>query len=257
VFGRHEPEWKNHRLYVTRKVDGVWTEPELAPFSRGVDTSAAHFAPDGKSLLFVSSRSPSGGERVGEAREGNVWRVSWDGRNWGVPQMLPAPINGPDSYEIDAVEVNGGVIYFTTMGHGAEAARPDMFRAVPTATGYRVEPLREFNTEKVESTLFVTPDEQLIVFHRSDDPRGLGKDDLFAARRRPDGSWSPEVHLGAGTNSPEYEYGPEVSPDGTTLYFTTHRDGKVEIMAVDLKLAMGEYETGDGRIKPGFPVAVL
>ncbi len=57
VFGRHDEDWQNHRLYMTRLVDDAWTEPQLLPFTEDVDGSAPHFAPDGRSLLFVSSRS--------------------------------------------------------------------------------------------------------------------------------------------------------------------------------------------------------
>ncbi len=237
VFGRHDENWQNHRLYMTRLVDGAWTEPVRLPFTQDVDGSAPHFAPDGRSMLFVSSRSAAGQPRPQGEREVNVWRVSWDGTNWSVPQLLPAPINSP-GYEIDAVEVNGGVIYFSSMQLGENVPRPDLYRAVPAGGGYRVEPLTAFNTERTESTLYVTPDESLIIFHRADDPVGLGRDDLFAARRTASG-WGPAVHLGGGTNSPEYEYGPELSRDGRTLYFTTHRGGRAGLMAIDLDQAMG------------------
>lgn len=237
VFGRHDENWQNHRLYMTRLVDGRWTEPSRLPFTRDVDGSAPHFAPDGRSMLFVSTRSPDGEARTGEAREGNVWRVSWDGENWGEPRQLPAPINSPGN-EIDAVEVNNGVIYFSSMPRGENPPRPDLYRAQPGQGGYRVEPLTAINTDRTESTLYVTPDESLIIFHRAEDPVGLGKDDLFAARRSGAG-WGPAVHLGAGANSPEFEYGPELSHDGSTIYFTTHRSGRAGIMAIDLNEAMG------------------
>lgn len=236
VFGRHDENWQNHRLYMTRLIDGAWTEPVRLPFTEEVDGTAPHFAPDGRSMLFVSSRSAAGEPRPKGQRETNVWRVGWDGSKWGRPHMLPAPINSP-GYEIDAVEVKGGAIYFSSMPPGENAPKPDLYRAVPTRTGYRVEPLAAFNTPLVESTLYVTPDESLIVFHRAHDPAGLGKDDLFAARRKK-GGWGPAIHLGAGANSPEYEYGPEVSGDGSTLYFTTHRSGRAGIMAVNLAKAM-------------------
>jgi hypothetical protein len=251
LFGRHQPDYSDHHIYLTRLVDGAWTEPVEAPFTGGKDATAPHFAPDGRSVLFIASWAADGAPREGDAAEGNVWRVTWDGTSWGEPQMLPAPINSPAS-EIDVVEVNGGVIYFSSMrtggagpapedarGNLANGAYPDLYRAVPDgAGGYRVEPL-PFNTERTESTLYVTPDESLIVFHRAHDPRGLGKDDLFASRRQGD-NWGPEIHLGANANSAAYEYGPEVSADGSTLYFTTHRNPQAGIMAVNLAEAMGE-----------------
>jgi Tol biopolymer transport system component len=252
LFGRHQPDYSAHHIYMTRLVDGSWTDPVEAPFTRGRQATAPHFAPDGRSVLFIATWAPDGQPREGAAREGNVWRVTWDGATWGEPHMLPAPINSPAT-EIDAVEVNGGVIYFTSMraggvgpqpehtsGNAANRAYPDMYRAIPDGRGgYRVEPLADFNTERTESTLYVTPDESLILFHRADDPRGVGEDDLFAARRQGSG-WGPEIHLGADVNSADYEYGPEVSADGSTLYFTTHRGEQAGIMAVNLRAALGD-----------------
>jgi hypothetical protein len=251
LFGRHQPDYSDHHIYLTRLVNDTWTEPVEAPFTGGKSATAPHFAPDGQSVLFIASWAADGTPREGDAREGNVWRVTWDGTTWGDPHLLPAPIKSPAT-EIDAVEVNSGAIYFSSMraggagptpehtgGNPANAAYPDLYRAVPDgAGGHRLEAL-PFNTERTESTLFVTPDESLIVFHRAHDPRGLGKDDLFASRRHGD-SWGPEVHLGANVNSAAYEYGPEVSADGSTLYFTTHRNPQAGIMAANLAEAMGE-----------------
>lgn len=251
LFGRHQPDYSDHHIHITQLVDGVWSQPVEAPFTGGKQATAPHFAPDGRSVLFVASWASDGQPREGDAREGNVWRVTWDGVTWGEPQMLPAPINS-SATEIDAVEVNGGVIYFTSMraggrggapeytgGNPANAALPDLYRAVPDgAGGYRIETL-PFNTERTESTLYVTPDESLIVFHRADDPRGVGEDDLFAARRQGDG-WGEEIHLGAGVNSETYEYGPEISADGSTLYFTSHHGAHAAIKAVGLADALGE-----------------
>lgn len=236
VFGRHDKDYKNHRLFVTRFAGDRWSEPEALPFSRDVSATAPHFAPDGRSLLFISSRSLAGEERTGPDREGNVWRVSWDGESWGQPRQLPAQVNSPAT-EIDAVEVNSGAIYFSSMRPGGKSGLPDLYRAVPEGNGYRVEPLSAFNTEHTESTIYVTPDESLLFFHRQDDPVGLGKDDLFVARRLGTG-WGPPIHLGGGVNSAEYEYGPELSRDGSTLYFTTHRSGQGGLMAVKLSEAL-------------------
>lgn len=250
LFGRHQPDYSDHHIWLTRLVDGVWSEPVEAPFTGGKSATAPHFAPDGRSVLFVAGWTPAG--EAQDHGDYNVWRVSWDGTNWGTPAILPAPINSAAA-EIDVSEVHGGVIYFTSMraggvgprpGHSSanspNAAYPDMYRAVPDgAGGYRVEPLTSLNTERTESTLYVTPDESLILFHRADDPRGVGQDDLFAARRQGNG-WGPDIHLGADVNSPRYEYGPELSADGSTLYFTTHRDEEARIMAVSLAAALGE-----------------
>ena len=35
-------------------------------------------------------------------------------------------------------------------------------------------------------------------------------------------------------NSKEYEYGPSLSPDGRTLYFTSHRRGSADVYRVSV-----------------------
>ena len=138
LFGRHQPDYSNHHIYLTRLVDGVWTEPVEAPFTGGVSATAPHFAPDGRSVLFIASWTPERQDRDGD---GDVWRVSWDGTSWGVPEILPAPINSPAA-EIDVVEANNGVIYFTSMrdgrrrpAAGAQRAEQPQSAPIPTCIG--------------------------------------------------------------------------------------------------------------------------
>jgi Tol biopolymer transport system component len=236
VFGRHDKDYQNHRLFMTRLVDGKWTEPAQLPFTRDLNGTAPHFSPDGKSMTFLSQRALDGGPNADKDPDNNIWRVTWDGTNWGEPKLIP--LDSPN-YEIDAVEVANGTIYFTSqVKMGSDWPKPDLFKAVPTDKGYRVEALTQFNTTHTESTIYVTPDESMIFFHRDGDPVGLGKDDLFAAKRVGDG-WGPAIHLQGATNSPGFDYGPELSRDGSTLYFTTHRSGTGAIMAVSLKEALG------------------
>ena len=72
-----------------------------------------------------------------------------------------------------------------------------------------------------------------MLLSRSHDPAGLGKDDIFVSLNR-GGRWSAPAHLKGEANSPEYEYGPELSPDGRTLYVNTHRSGQAEIIAMPM-----------------------
>jgi len=235
LFGRHDTNWDNHRLFVTRYVDGIWTEPQAVPFTAGVDGKAPHFAPDGRSVLFASTR-PRPGAATQAPADLNIWRVNWDGQSWGEPQLLPAPLNSTAD-EIDAVEVSSGAIYFSSTRDEGSGRRADLYRATPADGGYRVATLTTLSTERVESTLFVTADETLVVFSRTDDPAGLGSDDLFYSRKQ-GATWTAPTHLPGEANSKTYDYGPEISLDRATLYFTSHRDGEAGILAIDLVEAM-------------------
>lgn len=241
VFDRNTKDWKDHRIFVTRLVGGRWTPAEPVPFTRDHNGYSPRFSADGKSLLFTSTKPlpealrmvPKDGQK-----DQNVWRAPWDGERFGeaVPVM---PVNSPWG-EIEAVEVANGTIYFSSTR--SKEINPknnvDIYKAVPRGDGqYAISLADAVNTDHVESTQYVTPDESLMLFSRSHDPQGLGKDDIFVSYNR-GGKWTAPVHLKGGVNSSDYEYGPELSPDRRTLLLTTHRSGQAEIIALPMPAAM-------------------
>ena len=237
VFDRNTKDWKDHRIWVTRLVDGKWTPAEPVPFTREYNGTSPRFSADGRSVLFASSRplppafqvKPKDGDK-----DSNIWRAPWDGKQFGEA----VPVMGINTAwgEIEAVEVANGTIYVSSTK--SKETNPnnkvDIYRAVPKGDGsYTITLADAVNTDLVESTQYVTPDESLMLFSRSDDPQGLGKDDIFVSYNR-GGQWSAPVHLDGGANSQAFEYGPELTPDGAMLLVTTHRSGQAEIIAVPM-----------------------
>ncbi len=51
---------------------------------------------------------------------------------------------------------------------------------------------------------------------------GLGGSDIWMCRKKPDGSWSRPVNLGAPVNTPGDEMSPYIHPDGRTLYYSSN-----------------------------------
>ena len=83
--------------------------------------------------------------------------------------------------------------------------------------------------------MYVTPDERVMLVSRDGFPDSFGGDDLYVSEFR-GGAWTPMRHLGRPINSPEYDYGPLLSPDGRWLFFTSHRRGTGDIYRVDARL---------------------
>gem|GEM_PF-3422092 len=69
----------------------------------------------------------------------------------------------------------------------------------------------------------LSPDGERLYF-ASDRPGGLGRLDLWMARRDA-GGWQAPINLGPPVNTPYEESGPCVSADGRTLYFSSDRPG--------------------------------
>lgn len=237
VFDRNTKDWKDHRIWMTRLVEGKWTPAEPVPFTKDENGYSPRFSADGKSVLFSSSRPLPPALQVPPkdgSKDQNIWRASWDGKQFG----QEVPVTGINTAwgEIEAVEVSNGTIYVSSTK--SKELNPknnvDIYKAVPKGDGtYAISLADAVNTDRTESTQYVTPDESLMLFSRSHDPQGLGEDDIFVSYNH-GGKWSVPVHLGGEANSKAYEYGPELAPDGRTLLVTTHRSGQAEIIALPM-----------------------
>lgn len=203
--------------------DGVWSKPQVAPFSgRWRDIEPA-MAPDGSYLVFVSNRpaTASGapldgyfGGKVQPGKGGNLWRVDRRGDGWGEPVRLPDIVNGNSAIYSPAVAGDGS-IYFnqpdpvTKKSHIYRAqARGDSFE-VPVA-------LSISDGMRPGYDVAVAPDESFLVFSASRAPAGPNQSLLFVAFRR-NGEWTEPQALDPYLEGIEARF----SPDLKTLYFET------------------------------------
>ena len=232
VFGRHEnPQWRRHTIWTAQRTASGWSEPAVAPFSGTYEDLGARFTPDGHTLVFSSHR-PRPGAPDGSAarRDADLWAVDWRAGTWSAPRLLGPPLSS-DGDDHHSSTARDGTIYFASTRPGGPG-RNDLYRAVPNGASWTIELLpAPVSTSLGETDVYVDPDQRFIIFVRTDDPAGLGGDDLFLSTRE-GRTWSAPRHLGPVVNSKEYEYGPELSPDGKTLYFTSHRSGQADIYSV-------------------------
>ncbi len=230
VFGRHDSGWGDHTVYVARRTADGWTEPRVTPFSGQYADRGARLTADG-AVLFYSSNRPRADEGEEAQDDFDIWLIQLLADGWGPPRPLPAPLNS-DANEIHPSVAVDGTVYFASDREGG-LGRSDLYAATPGPSGYAVESLGPVvNTEHSEPDVYVDPQQRFIIFARTDDPEGYGGDDLWFSMRTEDG-WSAPRNLGPEVNSSEYEYGPTLSADGRTLYFTSHRDGDADIFAIE------------------------
>ena len=230
VFGRHDANWGNHRIFVSRRASDGWSEPRLLPFSGAYADRGARITGDGR-VLFYSSNRPRRGMGDQALEHFDIWLAQLLDDGWGPPRPLPAPLN-TEANEIHPSVARDGTVYFASDREGG-LGRSDLYKATPGPTGYAVESLGPaLNTEQSESDVFVDLDQRFVIFARTDDPEGYGGDDLWVSVRTEDG-WSDPSNLGPEVNSSEYEYGPAVSADGRILYFTSHKDGDGDLFQID------------------------
>lgn len=120
------------------------------------------------------------------------------------------------------VAANGN-LYFSSSRAGGKG-RGDVYRSrfasgrygPPESLGDSV------NSAAFDGDTFSAPDESYLIFSGFGRPDGDTEGDLFISTNR-GGVWGAARRLEHGINSKVQEYTPIVSPDGTWLYFTSHR----------------------------------
>jgi Tol biopolymer transport system component len=122
-------------IFESHMKEGKWSPPVLAPFSGRWDDMEPSMSPNGKFLIFVSSRpTHSGGSPIdGHFNKstqlgggGNLWRVDKTPKGWSTPVRLPDLINKTTSTFAPSV-VGDGSLYF--MESDEETGRFRIYRA--------------------------------------------------------------------------------------------------------------------------------
>lgn len=208
---------KNVFIVISRQTKGVWSKPEIAPFSGQWKDHDPALAPDGSFVVFASNRPPTpGGTPVGNW--GTLWRVDRNRDGWGEPARLPDSINeGNRSYAPSIA--NDGSLYFTRPN---VAGIMRIFRSQYHKGSYEP-PVEQLvgNPAAHEKDPGISPDESFVVFDSNDPAKG-DADRLFIAFRE-GAHWGKAVDLGDVVNAENNPWGSHISGDGRTLYFTSDR----------------------------------
>lgn len=138
---------------------------------------------------------------------------------WQPPRPLSEFIStSVDDYE-PRLSADGLTLFFV---RGKAGENADIYASLRTPAGWtEPESLADVNTDYDELGPEPSPDGQSLFFY-SDRPGGSGGYDLWVAHRSRRG-WQEAVNLGPLVNSELNDYGPTLTPDGTTLYFASNR----------------------------------
>jgi hypothetical protein len=197
-------------------VDGRWSEPAPAPFSRlGWGDCVPDFAPDGQRLYFLSTR-PTGAEEGGQAER--IWYVTRSPHGWSEPQIIEGGPNTLDLHWEFSVAADGS-IYSPGDGDIYVSRLVDGVYQAPENLGAPV------NSDADEGAPFIAPNQSYLIFMRVQHEENIGFIDLWISFRDESGGWTVPVNLGEPVTSRGNEICPIVSPDGKYLFFNSNRAG--------------------------------
>ena len=227
-FGRSDI-WISTRQTSERNPEGYWGEP----INLGPTINSEHremdprISADGLELLFSSDR-PNG---YGAMDIYLATRESIDD-DWGSPMNLGGLINTPADECSPCMSANGLELYFS--GWRPDFERPgsnwsDIWVSTRSTKddpwGESVNLGPEVNSSTQDARPSLSPDGLLLCFDSQRHGR-LGDGDLYVSRRttlyEP---WGTPMHLGPIVNSLVFDEAPNISFDGSTLFFDSRRAG--------------------------------
>jgi Tol biopolymer transport system component len=190
--------------------------PAATPFSPGVittdkDEGRVTFTPDGRTVYF---------HRKGDDGFLHLLVSHRQHGGWSAPTALPLANFAWDDWD-PALSPDGEELYFTSR-RPADPSRKDsnLWRARRTGQGWSDPELLgpEVNSLVVDGAASVAADGTL--YFISNRAAGSGSFDIYLAHRAGDG-FTPAENLGPVVNSAQIELHPEISPDGSVLFFTS------------------------------------
>ena len=218
-FVKATPDVSFRVILMSRLEKGKWTTPEVAPFSGEYSDTDPCFSPDGTKLYFASRRPVEGTTPKADL---DLWVVEKTSTGWSEPRHLNAPVNTPGQETSPSVTTDG-TLYFSSSRAGGKGSF-DIYRSKLVDGNYTAPENAgdTINTPGPEVQVFVTPDDNLLVFAALGRQDGQGSVDLYLSKRA-EGAWSKPVNLGNKVNSKGADTAPRISSDRKHFYWTSTR----------------------------------
>ncbi|MBI9049918.1 MAG: PD40 domain-containing protein [Anaerolineaceae bacterium] len=148
-------------IYTSQVVDGHWSKPGKIEFSDEIKSYRDPFiSPDGSKFYFITTAALPGESSGGKE---NIWMMEKQGDDWGEPQPLPDVVNALKLHWTVSV-ANNLNLYFSAEDRG----KADIYLSRYVNGNYQEPVLLDapINTDTIEFTPNIAPDESYILFSR-------------------------------------------------------------------------------------------
>lgn len=218
----------NSIICLSRKIGDRWTKPIPISFTGQYKDWDPTLTPDGKRLLFVSNRPYPASD--GSMKRGNhLWmsQLLIDGK-WSEPKHLDSPVNeyGFVNYG-PSISASGTICFCSRNRDGDKGMHAYLCRR--KGDHYEKPQLLILNGAEPTFDPYIAPDERYILF---------SSDSALYISYRTEQGWSPGEKLGPEVNEAAKTgmlWGPSISRDGKTLYYSGGATDGIEMIPVRWK----------------------
>lgn len=205
----------NVKMYYVQDINGVWTMPQIAPFSGTASLSSPNYSSDGNKLFFNADYS--------SIDLTMIYYVNRIANAWSTPVLINMPYPALPEMISGTSMTHDSTFYFTLhTAQGAYIYKSECINGQYNSFERLPNQINLYNS----SSVYVDPEEEYILFN-SNRPGTYGEDDLYVCFKKPDGGWTSAINLGSNINGPTGDYNPSISADGKYLFFQSQRTGDI------------------------------
>lgn len=231
-FSRRGIPRKPSNIMVSKMIKDVWTKPEPVEFTDIYSDIDLFITKDGGGMIFCSNRPHQKYDK--EKTDHDFWISKRQGNNWSEPVLFAEEAASKFEDFFPVVTKNGN-LYFNSQrgGLGTNDIYCSRFANGKYLTAEKLpEPI---NSIFREFDAYVSPDESMIIFS-SERPGGFGCSDIYICFKKNENSWTDPLNMGEDINSPGWEYGSSLSPEGKFFFYTSDKRMNEDIYWVSSKI---------------------
>ena len=215
-------------LFFSKRINGKWGAPTIAPFSGENDDEYPKFNPSSNRLFFASNR-PYEGKETGDVSN-DIWYVELKDGVWSEPVHLSGKFStsGIDSGGMDANDE----VFFHSDRSGKGLNAVDIYRLTISGSS---DPVKlPINTTVVDGEPYLFNGGESMLF-MSGGHNSAGASDIFLSVKK-NGEWQLPVSVDTKgiVNTAQWEYTPSLNPDHTKLFFTRIHEGQTDIYFIEV-----------------------
>ncbi|HTD39839.1 MAG TPA: hypothetical protein VK671_04405 [Mucilaginibacter sp.] len=210
----------------SKKINGKWTKPTVAPFSGHWKDWDPALRPDGKRLIFVSNRPvDTAADQSKPQKNHHLWYVDRiSGDKWTEPKHLDAPVNLAGHNDYGPSVSSMGTICFCSRGRDGYKGMGGYY-VKWLGDHYDKPKLLSLNGNSAIFDPFIAPDERYIIF--------VSNGNLYISYRKGN-DWSQGEKLGPEVNNGKGNNDPYVSPDGKMLFYSQDKAPGILMIPVNI-----------------------
>lgn len=222
-------------LFISKKTGDSWAKAKpLSPIINSIENEGAQsLSADGNTMLFTACNRFDG---FGSCDIFITYKVNGV---WSPPVPLAEPINSEYWDGHPCLSSDSKQLYFASNRKGGYGGVDLYVADIEMGKTFSVTSVSNLgdaiNSSKDEVSPYIHPDKHTLYFS-SDGLIGLGRQDVYIAKKSANGVFEEAVNLGYPINTHKDEIGFIVSPSGQRAYFSSERydSCKKDIYAFDL-----------------------